>query len=103
MKIDKTSEKQKFAGIKAEQTKISVSQTCTVPNSEKSCDIIWNGALNKFRKKKKKPVAEAANPASGSVKLFEITTELTGVDEKDIPDNQFIVPAGWEQVAGPSW
>jgi hypothetical protein len=43
------------------------------------------------------------HPASGTVKLFEITTELTGVDEKDIPDNQFIVPAGWEQVAGPSW
>jgi hypothetical protein len=43
------------------------------------------------------------HPASGTVKLFEITTELTGVDEKDIPDNQFIVPAGWEKVSGPSW
>jgi hypothetical protein len=226
MKVDKTGEKQKFAGIKAAQTKISVSQTCTVPDSEKSCDMIWNmefwnarrmpggeeatafqkgmaramggdeelgmvqaqarglvamfkngwedvlkesgkmegfpvktvmslemggencttgsgqpiamddvwgqtaesvgggvggsiagsavgaasreiigGAFNKFRKKKKKdePVVEAANPASGTVKLFEITTELTGVDEKDVPDNQFTVPAGWEKVSGPSW
>ncbi len=250
MKVDKTGEKQKFAGIKAAQTKISVSQTCTVPDSEKSCDMIWNmefwnakrmpgrkeatafqegmaramggdealgmvqaqarglvamfkngwedvlkesgkmegypvktvmslemggescttgsgqpiamddvwgqaadagvnaaassaaghagsavgtqaaesvgggvggsiagsaigaasreiigGAFKKFRKKKKKeePVAEPANPASGTVKLFEITTELTGVDQKDIPDNQFIVPAGWEKVSGPSW
>lgn len=249
MKVDKTGEKQKFAGIKAAQTIISVSQTCTVPDSDKSCDMVWNmefwnakrmpggkeatafqkgmasamggdeelsmvqaqarglmamfkngwedvlkesgkmdgypvktvmslemggescttgagqpiamddvwsaaadagvnsaassaaghagsavgtqaaesvgggvggsiagsaigaasrelvsGAFSKFRKKKKdKPVAEAANPASGSVKLFEITTELTGVDEKDVPDSQFEVPAGWEKVAGASW
>jgi hypothetical protein len=46
---------------------------------------------------------DAADPASGTVKLFEITTELTGVDEKDIPDDQFIVPEGWEKVSGPSW
>lgn len=250
MKINKTGEKQKFAGIKAKQTIISVSQTCTVPNSEKSCDMIWNmefwnakrmpggeeamefhrgmaramggdeelgmvqaqarglvamfkngwedvlkesgkmegypvktvmslemggescttgsgqpiamddvwseaadaganaaaysagahagsaagtqaaqsvgggvggsiagsavgaasrdiisGAFKKFRKKKKKdePAVQAANPASGTVKLFEITTELTGVDENDVPDNVFVVPAGWEKVSGASW
>ena len=250
MKINKTGEKQKFAGIKAKQTIISVSQTCTVPDSEKSCDMIWNlefwnakrmpggeeamefqrgmaramggddelgmvqaqarglvamfkngwedvlkesgkmegypvktvmslemggescttgtgqpiamddvwsgaadaganaaassaaghagsavgtqaaqsvgggvggsiagsavgaasreiisGAFKKFRKKKKKeePVVQAANPASGTVKLFEITTELTGVDENDVPDNLFVVPAGWEKVSVATW
>jgi hypothetical protein len=251
MKINKTGEKQKFAGIKSKQTIISVSQTCTVPDSGKSCDMIWNlefwnakrmpggeeamdfqrgmaramggdeelgmvqaqargllamfkngwedvlkesgkmegypvktvmslemggescttgsgqpiamdevwsgasdaaanaaaysaaahagsaagtqaaqsvgggvgggiagsaigaasreivsGAFNKFRKKKKKkdePVAQAANPSSGTVKLFEITTELTGVDDKDVPGNLFVVPAGWEKVSGASW
>ena len=250
MKINKTGEKQKFAGIKAKQTIISVSQTCTVPNSEKSCDMIWNlefwnakrmpggeeamefqrgmaramggddelgmvqaqarglmamfkngwedvlkesgkmegypvktvmslemggescttgsgqpiamddvwsgaadvganaaassaaghggsavgtqaaesvgggvggsiagsavgaasreiisGAFKKFRKKKKKdePAVQAANPGSGTVKLFEITTELTAVDEKDVPDNLFVVPAGWKKVSGASW
>lgn len=249
MKVEKTGEKQKFAGIKAAQTIISVSQTCTVPDSDKSCDMAWNmefwnakrmpggkealafqkgmaqamggdeelsmvqaqarglvamfkngwedvlkesgkmegypvktvmslemggescttgagqpiamddvwsaaadagvnsaassaagqagsaigtqaaesvgggiggsiagsavgaasrelvsGAFKKFRKKKKeKPVAEAANPAAGSVKLFEITTELTSVDEKDVPENVFVVPAGWKKVSGPSW
>lgn len=250
MKVDKTGEKQKFAGIKAAQTIISVSQTCTVPDSDKSCDMTWNmefwnskrmpggkeatafhkgmasamggdeelsmvqaqarglmamfkngwedvlkesgkmegypvktvmslemggescttgagqpiamddvwsqaadagvdaaaystaahtgsavgsqaaqsagggvggsvagsavgaasrdlisGAFKKFRKKKKKaePVAETAKSASGSIKLFEITTELTGVDENDVPDSAFVVPAGWEKVSGPSW
>lgn len=250
MKVDKTGEKQKFAGIKAKQTIISVSQTCTVPNSEKSCNMTWNmefwnakrmpggdeamdfqrgmaramggdeelgmvqaqarglvamfkngwedvlkesgkmegypvktvmslemggencttvsgqpiamddvwsqaadagvdaaaysaagragsavggqaaesvgsgvggsiagsavgaasrelmsGAFKKFRKKKKKdePAVQAANPGSGTVKLFEITTELTAVDEKDVPDNLFVVPAGWKKVSGASW
>ena len=66
---------------------------------------IVSGAFNKFRKKKKKdkPVEETANPASGRVKIFEITTELTGVDKSDVPDNQFVVPAGWKKVSSPSW
>lgn len=250
-KVDKTGEKQKFAGIKASQMIISVSQTCTVPDSDKSCDMTWNmefwnakrmpggdeamdfqkgmasamggddalsmvqtqarglmamfkngwedvlkesgkmegypvktvmslemggescttgsgqqiamddiwgqaadagvdaaassaagqagsavgtqaaetlgngvggsiagsavgaasreiisGAFSKFRKKKKKkdtPAVEAPGPASGSVKLFEITTVLTDVDEEDVPDNMFVVPPGWEKVSGPSW
>ena len=250
--VKKTKEKQKFAGVKAEQMIISVSQTCTVPNSEKSCDMIWNmefwnakrmpgekeamsfqqgmaramggdeelgmvqaqgrgliamfskgwedvlkesgkmegypvktvmslemggescttgagqpialddvwsqaadagadaaaysaaghagsavgnaaadsmgngvggsvagsavgaasreivsGVFNKFRKKKDKKkaeqVAQPANPASGSVKLFEITTELTGIDEKNVPDSLFVVPAGWEKVSSATW
>ena len=42
MEVIKTKEKQKFAGIKAEQTLISVSQTCTVPDSEKSCNMTWD-------------------------------------------------------------
>lgn len=250
MTVDNTGEKQKFAGIKAKQTIISVSQTCTVPNSEKSCNMIWNlefwnakrmpggdeamnfqkgmaramggdeelglvqaqarglvamfkngwedvmkesgkmdgfpvktvmslemggencttgagqpiamddvwgqaadagadaaassaagqvgsavgsqaaesvgggvggsiagsaigaasrelmsGAFNKFRKKKKKdePAAQPANPASGTVKLFEITTELTAVDDKNVSDDLFVVPAGWKKVSGGSW
>ena len=48
-------------------------------------------------------VVQAANPASGTVKLFEITTELTGVDEHDVPDHLFVVPAGWEKVSVASW
>jgi len=254
LKVNKTNEKQKFADIKAEQTIISVTQTCTVPDTKKSCDMIWNmefwnakrmpggeealsfqkgmaramggdealgmaqvytrgllamfkkgwedvleesgkmegypvktvmslemggelcttgagqpiamddiwadaadvsmnaatasasaqasgaagsaaaGAVGngiggsiagsavgaasreivgsmfkKFRKKKKEetePVAqtaEQANPASGKVTIFTISTELTGVDEKDVPDNLFVVPAGWKKVASASW
>jgi len=66
---------------------------------------IISGAFSKFRKKKKKdePVAQAANPASGTVKLFEITTELTGVDEHDVPDHMFVVPSDWEKVSVASW
>lgn len=250
MNIDKTGEKQKFAGVKASQTIISVSQTCTVPDSDQTCDMIWNmefwnakrmpgkdeamdfqkgmaramggdealgmvqaqarglvamfkngwedvlkesgnmegypvktvmslemggescttgsgqsialddmwsqaadagvdaaaysaaghagsavgtqaaesvgngvggsiagsavgaasreiisGAFKKFRKKKKKdkPVVEATDPASGSVKLFEITTVLTEVNKDDVSGNLFVVPAGWEKVSGPSY
>lgn len=250
MKVEKTGEKQKFAGFKAAQTIISVSQTCTVPESDKSCDMVWNmefwntkrmpggkeatafqkgmasamggddelsvvqaqarglmamfkngweellkesgkmkgypvktvmslemggescttgtgqpiamddiwsaaadasvnsaassaaghagsaagrqaaesvgngvggsiagsavgaasreiigGVFNKFKKKKKKdkPATEMANPATGSVKLFEITTVLTSVDENDVPANAFVVPAGWKKVDSPSW
>lgn len=252
MEVKKTKEKQKFAGVKAEQMIISVSQTCTVPDSEKSCDMIWNmefwnakrmpgekeamsfqqgmaramggdeelgmlqaqarglvamfrkgwedvlkesgkmkgypvktvmslemggescttgagqpialddvwsqaadasanaaahsaaghagsaagnaaansvgngvggsiagsavgaasrelisGAFSKFRKKKKKDKAEQtaqpANPASGTVTLFTISTELTGIDENDISDSQFVVPSGWEKVSSTTW
>jgi hypothetical protein len=250
MKIDQTGEKQKFAGIKAAQTIISVSQTCTVPDSKQSCDMTWNlefwnakrmpggeealafqkgmaqamggdealsmvqaqarglmamfkdgwedvlkesgkmegypvktvmslemggescttgagqpialddvwgqaaevgkdaaissasgqagsavgnaaassmgnsvggsiagsavgaasreivsGMFKKLRKKKEKPepVAETTPSASGSVKIFEITTELTEINEKDVSDSQFVVPAGWEKVAAASW
>ena len=250
MKIHKTGEKQKFAGVKASQKIISVSQTCTVPDSGKTCDMIWNmefwtakrmpgreeatefqkgmaramggdealgmaqaqargliamfrrgwedvlkesgkmegypvktvmslemggescttgsgqpiamddvwsgvadagvntaassaashagsavgtqaaesvgngvggsiagsavgaasrelisGAFKKFRKKKKKeePAAQPVDPVSGTVKLFEITTVLTEVNEDDVPDNLFVVPAGWEKVSGASW
>jgi len=42
MEVNNTGEKQKFAGIKAKQTIISVSQTCNVPNSDKSCKMTWN-------------------------------------------------------------
>ena len=42
MKVENTGEKQKFAGVKAKQTIISVSQTCTVPDSGKSCNMTWN-------------------------------------------------------------
>jgi len=250
LKVTKTGEKQKFAGVKAQQTVISVRQTCTVPDSEKSCDMIWNmeywnakrmpgmkeaasfqeglakamggdeelgmaqaysrgllamfkkgwddvlqesgnvegypvktvmslemggescttaggqpiamddvwgraadagvdaaassaaghagnavaneaadavgggiggavagsaigaasrelmsGAFKKFRKKKKEPepVAQVANPAAGTVTLFKITSELTAIDKSDVADSLFVVPAGWEKIANPSW
>ncbi len=63
------------------------------------------GALGKFRnrKKDKEPKAEAANPATGSVTLFKVTTELTGISDKDIADNQFQVPEGWQRVDSSSW
>ncbi len=249
--VKDTGEKQKFAGIKAKQTIITVTQTCTVPNSEKSCEMIWNleywnarrmpggdeamsfqqgmaramggeealgmaqvytrgllamfnkgwedvlkesgkmkgypvktvmslemggeycttgagqpialddvwgsaadasmdaaassaagqaggavasktaesvgngvggsvagsavgaasreivgGMFKKFRKKKDKqqaePAAQPANAASGSVTIFEITSELTAVDNKNVADSQFVVPAGWKKVSSPS-
>jgi len=250
LKVNNTNEKEKFAGIKAEQTIISVKQTCSVPNTDKSCDMIWNmefwnakrmpggeearsfqegmaramggdevlgmaqvytrgllamfkkgwedvlqesgkmegypvktvmslemggksctttagqpialddvwssaadasmdaaaysaagqaggaagsaaaqsvgngiggsiagsavgaasrevmsGLFKKMRKKKDKPepVAEVAATASDTVTIFKITSELTGVDEKNVADSQFTVPAGWKKVAVNSW
>lgn len=47
--------------------------------------------------------AEAANPATGSVTLFKVTAELRGISDKDIADNQFQVPQGWERVDSSSW
>ena len=72
---------------------------------------LMSGAFKKFRKKKKEPepepepepVAQVANPAAGSVTLFKITTELAGIDKKDVSDNLFVVPAGWKKIASPSW
>jgi hypothetical protein len=63
------------------------------------------GAFKKFRKKKKEPepVAQPADPAAGSVTLFTIETELTSIDEADVPDSLFVVPEGWEKVANPAW
>ena len=40
--VDHTGEKQKFAGVKAEQHIITASQTCTVPETGKSCKMTWN-------------------------------------------------------------
>lgn len=67
-----------------------------------------SGMFKKLRKNKQKTepaaeVASTANTASGSVKLFEIATELTGIDEKDVPDSLFVVPADWEKVSAASW
>jgi hypothetical protein len=42
MDVKNTGEKQKFAGVKAEQTIISVSQTCNVAKTNKSCKMTWN-------------------------------------------------------------
>jgi hypothetical protein len=63
------------------------------------------GALGKFRNRKKdqEPKAEAANPAAGSVTLFKVTTELTGISDEDIADNQFQVPEGWQKVDSNAW
>ena len=63
------------------------------------------GALGKFRNRKKdkdvKP--EAANPAAASVTLFKVTTVLTSVDDNDIADRTFEVPAGWQKVESQAW
>jgi len=40
--VQKTGEKKKFAGVKAQQTIITASQTCKDATSGKSCDITWN-------------------------------------------------------------
>jgi hypothetical protein len=75
---------------------------------------IVGGMFNKLRKKKEKPepVAEpapsassasSAPSASDSVVIFEIASELTGVSEKNVPDNLFVVPAGWKKVASNTW
>ncbi len=67
---------------------------------------LMSGAFKKFRKKKKKepePVAQAANPAAGTVILFKIETELTSIDDTDVPDSSFEVPEGWKKVSNPSW
>mgnify|MGYP001822827701 CR=1 FL=1 len=66
---------------------------------------LMSGAFKKFGKKKKKEkqVQETVDPASALVTLFTITTELTGVDEGDVADSSFEVPADWEMVAGPAW
>ena len=66
---------------------------------------VMSGMLNKFRKKKKKaePVAETVPTASGFVTLFKIDTEMTSIDEKDVSDKLFEVPAGWKKVSNSSW
>lgn len=65
-----------------------------------------SGMFSKLRKKKKKeaPAEQpAAASASDSVAIFTITTELTGVDKKNIDDSQFVVPPGWKKVASSTW
>lgn len=41
MQVQKTRNKEKFAGVKARQTLISASQTCVVPSSGKTCEMTW--------------------------------------------------------------
>ena len=40
-----------------------------------------------------------ANPATGSVVLFRITSELTEINDDNIPADRFEVPAGWKKVS----
>jgi hypothetical protein len=42
LEVNKTGEKQKFAGVKAHQTIISAKQTCKDPSSGKVCNMTWN-------------------------------------------------------------
>jgi hypothetical protein len=66
-----------------------------------------SGMFKKFGKKKKEPEpqpeAQGSDPANTMVRLFTVTTELTGVDDDDIDPSRFEVPAGWEQVAAPGF
>jgi len=41
IEVDKTGESARFAGVKAAQTLVTASQTCTVPDSGQSCDLRW--------------------------------------------------------------
>jgi len=59
--------------------------------------------LWKKKEKKPEPAAQEANPATASVTLFAISTELTAVNEDDVSGKLFEVPAGWEKVANPTW
>lgn len=49
------------------------------------------------KKKKPKPVA-AAEPQTGSVRLFRVTTETTAIKSKKVSADQFEVPAGFTLV-----
>ena len=67
-----------------------------------SSEVI-GGLLKRFRKKKKEPEPEPAaeaqpNPAAGAVVLFRISTELTDIDEGEIPAERFELPEGWEKT-----
>ena len=71
-----------------------------------SSEVI-GGLLKKFRRKKKEPeqqpaaeLAEAGPQASsaGAIVLFRISTELTGIDDDNIPSDLFEIPAGWKKV-----
>jgi len=42
LKVDKTGERRKFAGVKAKQTIITATQTCTDFDTGNSCDMTWN-------------------------------------------------------------
>jgi len=42
IEVNNTGEKQKFAGVKAQQTIITASQTCVDAGSGNSCDMTWN-------------------------------------------------------------
>lgn len=42
MNVIHTGEKAKFAGVKAEQHLITVTQTCTVPDAGQACEMTWH-------------------------------------------------------------
>ncbi len=71
---------------------------------------VVSGLLRHFGKKKKKPepqpvpadpvnASAQANPATGSVVLFRISSELIEINEDKIPAERFEVPAGWKKVS----
>ena len=42
VEVQKTRNSEKFAGVKARQTLITARQSCTVPDTGKSCEMTWN-------------------------------------------------------------
>lgn len=64
-----------------------------------------SGMFKKFGKKKDEPEPEAGSettdPANTMVRLFTVTTELTGVSDDDVDPSRFEVPEGWTEVSPP--
>ncbi len=95
MKVNDTGEKQKFAGVKARQTIISVSQTCTVPDSEKSCNMTWN--MEYWNAKRMPGKKEASSFQEGLAKAMG-GDEALGVAQVQARGLMAMFKKGWDDV-----
>ena len=93
--VKKTGEKQKFANIKAEQTIISVTQTCTVPDSGKSCNMTWN--MEYWNTKRMPGQKEASSFQEGMAKAMggEETLDMAKTYSRGL---MAMFKKGWDEV-----
>lgn len=97
--VQKTRNSEKFAGIKARQSIITATQSCKVPDTDKSCDMKWT--LEYWNAKKIPGEDEARAFQEGMAKAMG-GDELLALAKVNTRGMMAMFKGGWEEVLSES-